>query len=485
MRVLEESTKHADRAELSIGLMKKGVGRDMRETNSPMRLWCYCCERRASIMTLTASNLFQLQGQNPYMATLNEMGDISNLYQFGWYEWVYFRQHTAAFPYQKEVLGRCLGPTKNEGNEMCQWVLQQNGQIVHRRTLRRLRAVELSPSNTAKVNRRAAFDAEIKERLGDSIAIEKPTQRQSMDPMNNFEYEDDNDLDPSNVIPEADATDATGRPLNQQSVADLLINAEVLLPQRDSQMLAKVIRRSIDANGSVIGSFDENPMLNSLVYDVEFPDGVVKQYAANVIAENVISQIDSSGHYTQALDCIVLHERMGNAVGRENAYVTTKRGGRNQCQTTIGWKFLVEWKDGSSNWVPLKVLKETNPIEIAEYAVAMGLADEPAFAWWVPYTLKKRDRIIAAVNLRVRKKSHKYGIKIPTSIEHARELDRTNGNTMWMDALRKDMFEVWVAFKILDYHENLPGRSAFDDNIEIIFLSHELLAPSSAITPQS
>ena len=74
-------------------------------------------------MTMTANNLFQLQGQNPYMATLGEMGDISNLCQFSWYEWVYFWQHTAAFPYQKEVLGRCLGLTKDEGNEMAQWVL--------------------------------------------------------------------------------------------------------------------------------------------------------------------------------------------------------------------------------------------------------------------------------------------------------------------------------------------------------------------------
>ena len=53
------------------------------------------------------------------MATLGEMGDTSNICQFGWYEWVYFRQKTAAFTFQKEELGRCLGNTKNDGNEMC------------------------------------------------------------------------------------------------------------------------------------------------------------------------------------------------------------------------------------------------------------------------------------------------------------------------------------------------------------------------------
>ena len=81
--------------------MKRGVGKDMQEMNYPMRLWCFACERRASIMTLTANKLFQLEGQNPYMATLGEIGYISNLFQFGCYEWVNFCQNTSVFPYQK------------------------------------------------------------------------------------------------------------------------------------------------------------------------------------------------------------------------------------------------------------------------------------------------------------------------------------------------------------------------------------------------
>ena len=193
-------------------------------------------------MTLTANNLFQLEGQNPYMATLGEMGDISNLCQFGWYEWVQFRQHTAVFPYQKEELGRCLGPTKNEGNEMCQWILQQNGQIVPRRTLRRLRPIELSVTNEAEATKRAEFDAAIKEDLGDSITPAPIKQKQWIDPMNKFDYDEMDEDDYENIFPEADAVDARGSPINQQSVADLLINAEVLLPQGEAQQMAKVVR---------------------------------------------------------------------------------------------------------------------------------------------------------------------------------------------------------------------------------------------------
>jgi hypothetical protein len=55
---------------------------------------------------------------------------------------------------------------------------------------------------------------------------------------------------------------------------------------------------------------------------------------------------------------------------------------------------LVQWKDGSTTWIPLKDLKESNPIQVADYVVAHKLPAEPAFSWWVPYVLRKRDRII-------------------------------------------------------------------------------------------
>ena len=104
----------------------------------------------------------------------------------------------------------------------------------------------------------------------------------------------------------------------------------------------------------------------------------------------------------------------------------------------------------------MKVLKESNPIKVAEYVTACGIADEPAFAWWVPFTLKKRDRIVASVNTRVRRRGSKFGIKVPTSIDEAKAFDRENGNNLWMNALNKEMYEVGVAFTILEDNEHVP-----------------------------
>ena len=89
----------------------------------------------------------------------------------------------------------------------------------------------------------------------------------------------------------------------------------------------------------------------------------------------------------------------------------------------------MKWKDGTTTWISLKDLKESNPIEFAEYVTARSIKDEPAFVWWVPLTPRKRDRIIASVNFRTRKATHKYGIDIPTSIKHAEEIERRKKNT--------------------------------------------------------
>ena len=93
-------------------------------------------------------------------------------------------------------------------------------------------------------------------------------------------------------------------------------------------------------------------------------------------------------------------------------------------KTTKGWKLCIEWKDGTTTWERLADLKESNPVEVAEYAIAQGIQDEPAFLWWVPYTIQRRNRIIAAVNKRYHKRTHKFGIEVPKTYDECVRLDR-------------------------------------------------------------
>ena len=42
--------------------------------------------------------------------------------------------------------------------------------------------------------------------------------------------------------------------------------------------------------------------------------------------------------------------------------VLERRRKKRMRKTTVGWKLLVKWADGSKSWIPLKDLKESHPI---------------------------------------------------------------------------------------------------------------------------
>ena len=91
-------------------------------------------------------------------------------------------------------------------------------------------------------------------------------------------------------------------------------------------------------------------------------------------------------------------------------------------------------------------MKESHPIDLTEYSKARGLADDPTFAWWVPYTLQKKDIILSAVKIRICKMTHTYGVEIPYSISHTHEIDCKNGNIFWRDTITIEMTNIGVAF---------------------------------------
>ena len=135
---------------------------------------------------------------------------------------------------------------------------------------------------------------------------------------------------------------------------DLYIDVEVLLPKDDQHMqAARVIGPSKDKDGKRIGTFSQNPILNTTVYNVMFPDGSVMVYTPNIIAENIYSQVDEDGFRYQLIDNIIGHRRDGKAVPMSEAFTVSKNGNKVRRQTTKGWEFEVLWKNGIESWVPL------------------------------------------------------------------------------------------------------------------------------------
>ena len=176
---------------------------------------------------------------------------------------------------------------------------------------------------------------------------------------------------------------------------DTYIGAEVVLPKGNDMVSRTVKSRVKDFEGQPIGKADKNPILDTRVHNVEFSYGKIAELGANIIAECMYAQCDIEGNQYRLMDHIVEHRKDGQAVPKDNQEVTLK-GKTCKQKTTRGWQLCIEWKDKSTSWERLSDMKMSYPVEVEEYAEAMGISDEPAFSWWTTHVLKKRLRIISS-----------------------------------------------------------------------------------------
>ena len=111
----------------------------------------------------------------------------------------------------------------------------------------------------------------------------------------------------------------------------------------------------------------------------------------------MLSQVDSEDNHYQLLNEVANNKKCGGDITKVDSFIKSSSGNLHRKRTTRDWKLLVEWKYRSVDWFPLKDLKQSNPVELSEYAVANEISDEPAFNWWVKENLQHRYRIISEV----------------------------------------------------------------------------------------
>ena len=84
-----------------------------------------------------------------------------------------------------------------------------------------------------------------------------------------------------------DNVDDTGKYVFETRFTHLLVHAEVMPPHGEELHSSKVKGQTKDLNENLIRIYNQNPLLASMLYDVDFPDGAFKQYSANVFANNM------------------------------------------------------------------------------------------------------------------------------------------------------------------------------------------------------
>lgn len=417
LRPVEAYTHNQNKAEAAIREIRRMYRKAMRATNAPHVLWDHCIQLMSEIRSHTALDILHLQGEVPTTVLTGDTPDISHLCEFSWYEPVWYIDTIDKM--QNKKLARYLGPSHDAGQAMASKIFLSNGRIIVGSSVIPLSTEDRN--NPIVSQQIIDYDESVKRVLGDRAA--------------GIPIDADDDFDPEEIafIPYSD--DDRGeepvvldRDLFDDDSYHRFISAQVRMSVGGEWKDGTVIGRTRDDEGNLIGKSNKNVVLDTSLYDVQFPDGVVEQVSANAIAENIHARIDDEGNVHELFDEIVDHKKLPHAVSGDDAFIIVN-GQKRMRKTTQGWSICVKWKDGSTTWLPMSAVKEANPVELAEYALNNKIASEPAFAWWVNYTIKKKLRILSKIKTRYFRREQKFGIPLPKTVEEALSFDKESDGT--------------------------------------------------------
>ena len=88
-------------------------------------------------------------------------------------------------------------------------------------------------------------------------------------------------------------------------------------------------------------------------------------------------------------------------------------------------------------------MKESYLVQVAEYAKHNKIVSKTTFAWWVQAVLRRGDRNIKKVKTGYLRKTHKYRIKIPRTVD------------LLAEGHKKAMKNIRISFKFNDANEIL------------------------------
>lgn len=437
--------------DVEIRELKKRYQDKMHKKGVPTRLWPYVLVHQAEIMSLIPRGR---QNRSGYEIITGKTPDITEYLDFDIWDLCWY--HREDSPDKRDV-GRWLGISHRIGSDMCYWVMTKSGNVIAETTVQHF--THEDSLNEAHAKQAAEVDDKIKSATDDSNFKLAPSEMHvcidtaPWDPA----YGDSDERTPGDDEYGDSLVGCKDEDEIPDDVYDKLIGAELHLTHAANDgvtqnlatapIKAKVRSRVRDDSGKPMGKRNNNPLLDTSKYQVETEDGLILEMFANDIAECMYRQVDFEGNELLLFRSIIDHRKDGNAIPISDG--TVEDGSRNKKlkRTTAGWHLKVEFANGETEWVTLKDVKGSNPLELADYAQSHGLLEEPAFAWWAPFALKKRERNIAKAVPKYWRTTHKFGIEVPKTVERAYEIDKENGNDFWHRAICKEMDKVSIAYK--------------------------------------
>ena len=133
-----------------------------------------------------------------------------------------------------------------------------------------------------------------------------------------------------------------------------------MLPSCKGEKLMVKVRKCIKYGNISIGGGQYKSIQEKYVYEVKYPDGTKEQLADNIIDENILSKVDSEGCHYQVVTKVTDHKRYDSAITKVEGFIRSSNGNLHWKRNNRGCIILVEWKEVSVDWFPLKYFKHSN-----------------------------------------------------------------------------------------------------------------------------
>ena len=89
----------------------------------------------------------------------------------------------------------------------------------------------------------------------------------------------------------------------------------------------------------------------------------------NAIGQNLFAQVDTEGNRHGIFNEIVDHPTDDTEINHQDGFRTNRTWTRWLRETTKRWDILVQWKNQSTTRIALKDIKNSLPVQLAEYGV--------------------------------------------------------------------------------------------------------------------
>ena len=428
----EPHNQHQNPAERKIQTVKNGVGRIMDRTGTPKFMWYECLEYFCNILNITACE--SLGYRTPTEVALGHSVDISPYIAYEWWEPVYYLAYESpSFPQSKEKLGRFCGPISNCGDLLTFKIyVKETHSIIHRSVLRSAK------DDNGNANARAANP--------------------------NYSGQDGNDKDIEDINYVEELRNSGNEGLNDNSD----IPNEGVAKGETLTSLKEIVQGS--GEGVVLETTVPSPdKLIGFTFPMDH-EGVTQRATVKEVKPNdgkaTIELMDGSRQimeYNLLLEKFNTPEEDGNQVFTFSAIKDHKIKGNK-------WYVCVEW-DGHGfdpTWEPLSEMRKADPITLAMYARKHKLINMKGWKWAKKIKVDGTKMIRMARRMYKVKKcfeqvKYKFGVQVPRNAEEAFRLDQENGNTLWKEAIDKEIGQImeYETFKVLERGKAAPQDHTF------------------------